>query len=187
VRAIFQAAMGELYRLQSRARAVAAANRLPEAQRATLLGPPHAALLDALQGTPPLLDGVRLHSAFAHAPESRAEVARADLLLDEAAAQVKLLVALGLSPETLGAAAASAGIAPSALRASDAVRAMVASDLRGGGFSLAGAPEAGSALPAEFAQRLDARLADAVASLPDGPERLAARRMAERLRALVLA
>jgi len=186
VRTIFQAAMGELYRLQSRGRAAAQGARLPEATRSTLFGPPLAALIDALHGTPPLIDGVRLHSGQPHAPESRAEIARADLLLDEAAALPKLLAALGLTLPVLGAAATAAGIAPSALRASDALRALIHSDLRGVPFTLADQPEPGSGLPENFAPRLDARLAEGTDSLPPGPERSAARRIADRLRAAVL-
>jgi hypothetical protein len=187
VRTVFQAAMAELYRLQTRARAAAQAARLPESQRTTLFGPPLSSLLEALNRTPPVLDGVRLHSAYRHAPESRAEIARADLLIDEATTLPRLLLGMELTPAILGLAATAAEIAPTALRASDAIAALVRSDLRGVPFSLKELPEPGAPLPEGFAQRLDVRLNQGLDSNPDGPERAAARRLSDRLRSAVLA
>ena len=53
VREIFQAAMGEAYRLQSRARAVQKLSRLPLAQAVTLLDAPLSTLVDALSAVRP--------------------------------------------------------------------------------------------------------------------------------------
>jgi len=128
-----------------------------------------------------------MHTSAPHAPDSRAEVARADLLLDEAAALPKLLEGVGLSVAKLGAAVEEAKVAASSLRATDAIRALVLCDLRGAGFTLADLPESGSPLPVGFVQQLDARLSQAIASVQAGPERAAAGRISERLRALLLA
>jgi hypothetical protein len=63
-------------------------------------------------------------------------------MLDEAEAVVGLLRALGLAPAELGPRAEAAGIAPTALRASDAVRALAAQQLRGDGELKLGEGEA---------------------------------------------
>ena len=62
---------------------------------------------------------------------SRAEVARAEELLTEAETVGALLVALGIGPAALGPLAEAQGVAPTALRASDAIRAVILSELRG--------------------------------------------------------
>jgi len=93
------------------------------------------------------------------APRSRralatsAEVSEADRLLDEAESVVALLRALGLSPAELGPRAEAAGIAPTALRASDAVRALALQRLRGAAeLPLADRP---GAAPDGFERALD--------------------------------
>ncbi len=182
VRSIFQAAMGEAYRLQSRARAIAASARLPQAQSATLFDPPLAEIVDTLaQKRPMLLEPGRRRP---RALGSRADVARAGQLLDEAEATVALLGKLGIPPATLGPLAESAGLGPAALRASDAVRALAEARLQGDSLSLASIA-AGADRPKSplTAQKADELLRDATAAL-DSP---AAGRAAERLRAILAA
>jgi len=87
----------------------------------------------------------------------------------------------------LGRAAEQAGIAPTGLRASDALHARALCDLRGVPFSLAALQEPGSALPEGFAQRLELLLASALESVRPGAALAAAKRMGERLRAAALA
>ena len=182
VRAIFQAAMGESYRLQSRARTIAASARLPQAQSATLLDPPLAEIVDTLAAQRPMLlePGRRRPRALG----SRADAARAGELLDEAEATMALLGKLELSPAILGPLAEAAGLGPAALRASEAVRALAEARLRGEPVSLAaiaaGADRPGSPLAL---QKADELLREATASL-DTP---AARRAAERLRGILAA
>jgi uncharacterized protein DUF6178 len=158
VREIFQAGLSEPYRLQSRARKIAQSARLPQAQAVTLLDPPLGDLVEALQRKRPAWPDPgqpRRQRALA----SRAEVAEADRLLDEAEAVVATLGALGLSPAALGALAEKAGIAPTALRASDALRALALKRVRGDAELPLG-DEAASP-PEGFARALDELLQDA--------------------------
>ncbi len=117
VREIFQTAMGEAYRLQSRARKIAEAARLPQAQSATLLDEPLESAVQALLAQRPVF---REQGQRPRAFASRADLARVSALLDEAEATVALLGALGLSPAALGPKAEEAGLGPAALKASSA-------------------------------------------------------------------
>ncbi len=139
VREIFQTAMGEAYRLQTRARKLAARARLPQAQSATVLDEPLESVVQGLLRQRPLFHepGQRRPHAFA----SRAEVARAEGLLDEAEATLALLSALGLAPAELGPKAEEAGLGPAVVKASVAVRALADCALRGEPFSLRGATD----------------------------------------------
>ena len=188
VRDIFQLAMGQLYRLQTRARAAAAAARLPETQTATVLEPPYALLIDALLATPPALDGVdewakqRVGKVQrSHAPATRREVAAADALLDEAETLGALLGGLGLSAAALRVAADEANLSASAVRASDALRAAALCELRGVPFSMKDLPDRGASHPEGFAARLDVLLEKALAAVP-APQQEAARRLGAALR-----
>ena len=89
-------------------------------------------------------------------------------MLDEAEAAIGILRALGLDPATLGPRAEAAAIAPTALRASDALRALVLQRLRGSAELPLG--EEPGALPEGFAQKLDELLQDVTrgGSSPDG-------------------
>ncbi|HYZ90031.1 MAG TPA: DUF6178 family protein [Myxococcales bacterium] len=130
IREIFQAGLAEPYRLQSRARRIAQSARLPQAQTVTLLDPPLSEMIEALQRKRPVwVDPAAPRRR--RALGSRAEVAQAQQMLDEAEAVVALLRELGLAPAELGPRAEKAGIAPTALRASDAVRALAVQRLRG--------------------------------------------------------
>src|SRR5216684_2403619 len=129
-REIFQAGLAEPYRLQSRARRIAQSARLPQAQNVTLLDPPLAQVVEALQRKRPAWPDPSAPGRR-RALATSAEVAEADRLLDEAESVVALLRALGLSPVELGPRAEAAGIAPTALRASDALRALALQRLRG--------------------------------------------------------
>ena len=182
IRSIFQAAMGEAYRLQSRARAIAASARLPQATSATLLDPPLAEFVDTLARKRPMLHEPGRRRP--RAPGSRADVARADALLDEAEATVALLGKLGIPPAALGPLAEAAGLGAAALRASDAVRALAEAQVEGQPLSLA-AVTAGADRPKSplAVQKADELLRRATAEL-DTP---AAQRAAERLRAIVAA
>lgn len=162
VREIFQAAMGEAYRLQTRARKIAAAARLPQAQSATVLDEPLESTLQALLAERPMWrePGQRRPRAFA----SRAELAHASALLDEAEATLSLLSLLGLSPAVLGPKAEEAGIGPAALKASDAVWALVESGLRSEAFSLARVADDARPRSSGYDQQLNDMLRDAVQS-----------------------
>jgi hypothetical protein len=151
IRGVFQAAMGEAYRLQTRARKIAQAARLPQAQSATLLDEPLESAVQALLKPRPLFHepGQRRPRAFG----SRADVAAAERLLDEAEEEVALLAALGIPPSLLGPRAEEAGLGPAALKASGAVRALVESQLRGEPFALRDTGDA--PLPQGFSQKLD--------------------------------
>jgi len=152
VREIFQAGLSEPYRLQGRARRIAQSARLPQAQNVTLLDPPLSDVIEALQRKRPVWPdpaAPRRRRAFA----SIADVAQAERLLDEAEGVIALLRALGLSPAELGPRAEAAGVAPTALRASDAVRALALQRLRGDA-ELPLAEEPG-ALPEGFPRALD--------------------------------
>ena len=201
VRQIFQAALAELFRLQARARAAARGVRLPQAQTATLLEPPHALLLDALSATPPAVAGLaglepvhgpptagarRGQRPPAHAPSTRAAVAQADALLEEVEAMAHLFAALGLAPAAVGAAAEEASLAPSALRAADVLRALVLCALRSAPFTLQGLPDRGSPQPEGLGARLDALLEEGFAKLSKVANPAAARRIADVLRARVV-
>src|SRR5258708_38616007 len=70
VKQIFQTAMAEVYRLQTRARAAQKKARLPQAQSVTLLDPPLAGALDALAADRPLF--VDADAAVAAGPRQRA-------------------------------------------------------------------------------------------------------------------
>ena len=180
VRQIFQAAMGEAYRLQTRARAVATSARLPQAQSATLLDQPLADLVETLARKRPLFDDPETPKQKPRALSSRAEVARAEALLDEAAAVPLLLSALGLSLTDLGARAEAAGLGPAALHASDVVRAVADRKQRGLDFSLEDLAKDDEVRPSspELAQALDEVLRNATAAIGTP----AAERAAERLR-----
>ena len=130
VREIFQAGLAEPYRLQSRARRIAQSARLPQAQTVTLLDSPLSDAVEALQRKRPVWPDPG-NPRKRRALGTRAEVAQAEGLLDEAEAVVALLRELGIAPAELGARAESAGIAPTALHASDAVRALAVQRLRG--------------------------------------------------------
>jgi hypothetical protein len=129
IREIFQAGLAEPYRLQSRARRIAQSARLPQAQNVTLLDPPLTQVVEALQRKRPAWPDPSAPGRR-RALATSAEVAEADRLLDESESVVALLRALGLSPAELGPRAEAAGIAPTALRASDAVRALALQRLR---------------------------------------------------------
>jgi hypothetical protein len=161
------------------ARGAGAAARLPQAQSATLLDPPLSDVVDALSRTRPefpsnapaygLRPGSGGPGALPAAPRtlralgSRAEVARAEDLLGEAEAMAALLGALGLSPAALGPIAEAQGLLPTAVRASDAVRALVLQELR----SASELPLRESAedrpAPAGFAEKLGELLDGAIA------------------------
>ncbi len=182
VRSIFQAAMGEAYRLQSRARAIAVTARLPQAQSATLLDPPLAEIVDTLAQQRPMLHepGRRRPRALG----SRADLDLAASLLDEAEATVALLEKLDLSPVKLGPLAEAAGLGPAALRASDAVRALAEARLRGEPVSLISVATSGDRPKSLLvAQQADELLTFATASL-NTP---AAQRAAERLKSILKA
>jgi uncharacterized protein DUF6178 len=175
IRSVFQAAMAEAYRLQTRARQIAAQARLPQAQTSTVLDEPLEGAVQALLRQRPEFHepGQRRPRAFA----SRAEVARAEALLDEADATVALLSELRLSPAELGPAAEEAGLGPAVVKASLAVRALAESQLRGEPFSLRGTTdEAAPAMPG-----LKEKLGQMLPAAADGG---AEARAAERLRTL---
>jgi len=160
IRGVFQAGMGEAYRLQSRARKIAASARLPQAQSATVLDEPLESVVQALLRQRPLFHepGQRRPRALG----TRADVAAAEALLDEAEATVALLSALGLSPAELGKKAEDAGLGPAVVKASGALRALVESRLRGEPFSLRAAAEEPKEKPAGLDQKLDELLRSAV-------------------------
>jgi hypothetical protein len=134
IREIFQTAMGEAYRLQARARKLAASLRLPQAQTATVLDEPLETVLQALSRQRPLLHepGKRRPRAFG----SRADVLQAERFLDEAQEVADLLRRLELSPARLGPLAEEAGLGPAVVKASAAVTALVECKLRNEPFSL---------------------------------------------------
>jgi hypothetical protein len=174
IRDVFQAAMGEVYRLQSRARPIAISARLPQAQSATVLDEPLESVVQALLRQRPAFHepGQRRPRAFG----SRADVARAEALLDEAGATVALLSALGLAPADLGPKAEEAGLGPAVVKASVALRALAESKLRGEPFSLRGATDEARPKPEGLDRKLD-ELVSAVVRDDAG------RRAADRLRA----
>jgi len=176
IRSVFQAAMGEAYRLQARARKIAAQARLPQAQSATVLDEPLESVVQALLRAPPTFHepGQRRARAFG----SRAEIARAEALLDEAEATLALLSTLGLSAAQLGPKAEEAGLGPAVVKASLAVRALIASQARGEPFSLRGAADEPGEKPAGFDEKLDQQLRSSVRDD-------VGRRAADRLRSLI--
>ena len=175
IRQLFQTAMGEAYRLQTRARKVAQAARLPQAQSATLLDEPMESAVQALLKPRPLFHepGRRKARAFA----SRADLAAADALLDEAEATVALLEALGIPPAVLGPKADEAGVGAATLKASGAVRALIESQLAGTPLSLQGTGDQDRPLAAGFSQKLDEALQNATAGSRSGPPARAAHRL----------
>lgn len=181
VRDIFQAGLADAYRLQSRARRVAQSARLPQAQTVTLLDPPLSDVVEALQRKRPVwLDPASPRRR--RALGSRADVAQAEQMLDEAEAVVALLRAMGLAPAELGPRAEAAGIAPTALRASDAVRALAAQQLRGGAELKLG--EDASAQPEGLARAVDELLQGATRQVgTDVAERAAGRLLQQVLKA----
>jgi hypothetical protein len=173
IRSVFQAAMGEAYRLQTRARKIAALGRLPQAQSSTVLDEPLESVVQALLRARPAFfePGQRRARAFG----SRAEVGRAEALLDEAEATLALLSKLGLSPALLGPKAEEAGLGPAVVKASLALRALIASQVRGEPFSLRGATDESAEKPPGFDEKLDQLLRNSV-------QDDAGRRAADRLR-----
>jgi hypothetical protein len=182
IRQIFQTAMGEAYRLQARARRAAAGARLPQAQSTTLLDPPLSDVVDALSRLRPVFPDeadVRKRRALAN----RAEVAHAEELLSEAEAVPALLAALELAPSALGPIAEAQGIAPTALHASHAVRALVLKELRGS-TELPLRESAGEhPAPPGFLEKLDELLEGAVGRSGHACASAAARRLREAISA----
>ena len=177
IRAVFQTAMGEAYRLQTRARSIAAQGRLPQAQTATTLDEPLESVVQALSRQRPMFHepGQRRPHALA----SRFEVARVESLLDEAEATFRLLASLGITPAELGRKAEEAGLGPAVVKGSLALRALVESRLRGDAFSLHGATEEPRDRSPAFAEKLDELLR--LETVDD-----AGRRARQRLRALMV-
>jgi Family of unknown function (DUF6178) len=176
VRQIFQAGMGEAYRLQARARRAAAAARLPQAQTATLLDPPLSDAVDALSRMRPEFPDPadwRKRRALG----SRTDVGRAEELLAEAEAVAALLGALDLSPAALGPIAEAQGIAPTALRASDAVRALALKELRGGSELPLRESAGERPSPPGLAEKLAGLLEDGIARSGHPQARQAAQRL----------
>ncbi|HET7788247.1 MAG TPA: DUF6178 family protein [Myxococcales bacterium] len=176
IRSVFQAAVGEGYRLQARARNIAARARLPQAQSATVLDEPLESVVQGLLRARPAFHepGQRRPRALG----SRADVLRAEALLDEAEAELALLAALGIPPAVLGPRAEEAGLGPAAVKASAALRALVETQLRGEPFSLRGAADEPGARAAGFDEKLDELLRGASRSGIDG-------RVSDRLRTML--
>jgi Family of unknown function (DUF6178) len=153
IRGVFQAAMGEAYRLQARARALAASARIPQAQTATLLDEPLESVVQALSRQRPLFQepGQRRPRALG----LRADVARAEALLDEAEATVAILGALHLSPQELGQKAEQEGLGAAVVKGGVALRALIDSQLRGAPFSMRGAMEEGREKPPGFDEKVE--------------------------------
>ena len=180
IRQLFQTAMGEAYRLQTRARKVAQAARLPQAQSATLLDEPMESAVHALLKPRPVFHepGRRRPRAFA----TRADLAAAEALLDEAEATVLLLDALGIPPAVLGPKADEAGVGAATLKASGAVRMLIESQLAGTPLSLRSTGDDHRPPAAGFVQRLDEALQNATA----GSRFEALARAARRIRNLLI-
>jgi Family of unknown function (DUF6178) len=134
VREIFQTAMGEAYKLQTKARKVAAALRLPQAQVTTLLDEPLESALQGMLKIRPVIHepGKRRPRAFG----TRSDLLLAQSYLDEAAQVTALLTKLELTPARLGPLAEEAGLGPAAVKASAAIYCLIESQLRGEPFSL---------------------------------------------------
>jgi hypothetical protein len=177
IREVFQAAMGEAYRLQTRARTIAAQARLPQAQSTTVLDEPLESALQALLKPRPLFHepGQRRPRAFG----SRADVARAAALLDEADAELALLKALEIPPVVLGAKAEEAGLGPAVVKASMALRSLVQSQLDEQPFLL----RAAAGEPAPKPDGFDQKLSDL---LEHAPKTDAGNALTTRLRTLLL-
>ena len=167
IKEIFQAGMGELYTLQTKARQISQAARLPGAKTATVLESPWTDLLAALdRKRPTLLDPAG--KGRTRAPASRADIAAADASLDEAAAVLRILEVLGISPTAIGPAAEAAGLAPSAVRVRDVLLARARADLlglQGVSFGDPGSESGTGPSPEETAARRDALVADAARSI----------------------
>ena len=170
VRQIFQTAMGEAYRLQTRARKIAQAARLPQAQSATLLDEPLESVVQALLKTRPLFHepGKRSPRAFG----SRADIAQAESLLDEAEGTLALLSALGIPPAVLGPRAEEAGLGAAVLKASTAVKSLAEGTPLGDERPLSSAA----------AQKLDELLQNATA----GSRNATVARAAARIRSILI-
>jgi hypothetical protein len=134
VRELFQAGMGEAYKLQTKARKVAAALRLPQAQSTTLLDEPLESGLQALLKVRPLLH--ELGKRRPRALGSRADVLLAQGYLDQAAKVTALLSSLDLAPARLGPLAEATGLGPAAVKAGPAFYALIESQLKNEPFSL---------------------------------------------------
>ncbi len=175
IRQLFQTAMGEAYRLQTRARKVAQAARLPQAQSATLLDEPLESAVQALLKPRPLFHepGKRRPRAFA----TRADVAAVEAMLDEAEAVVALLSALGIPPAVLGPKADEAEVGAAALKASSALRALIESRIAGVPLSLRSVGDENHPLPSGFEQRLDEALQNATGGFPTDTLARAAQRL----------
>jgi hypothetical protein len=176
VRDVFQAAMGEAYRLQARARAVQKKARLPQAQSVTLLDAPLAGLVDALAAMRPRIPD-EAKKGRPRALASLRDIARADAWLDEAESVIGLLEELGKGPAALGPLAEEANLGPAALHVSDVVRGLVEAELRGEPFSLRSLSEARSPKPAGFAQKLNELLEGATRRVGSEPAQRAAARL----------
>ena len=179
IRQLFQTAMGEAYRLQTRARKAAQAARLPQAQSATLLDEPMESLVQALLKPRPMFHeaGRRRPRAFA----TRADLAAADALLDEAEATVLLLTALGIPPAVLGPKADEAGVGAATLKASGAVRMLVEAQLAGTPLSLRSTGDDHRPPTPGFVQKLDEALQNATAASHSRTLARAARRIRDLL------
>jgi len=172
--------MGEAYRLQARARRAAAAARLPQAQTTTLLDPPLSSVVDSLSRLRPSIPDPS-DSRKRRALGNRGEVARAEEMLEEAEAVPALLAALGLAPSALGPVAEAQGVAPTALHASDAVRALALKELRGADeLPLRESVEERPAPPG-FGEKIDALLTGAATRSGHASAAAAARRLREAL------
>jgi hypothetical protein len=102
-------------------------------------------------------------------------VAAAEALLDEAQEELALLDALQIPPHVLGPKAEEAGIGPAALKASDAIYALVESQLRNEPFSLKPAAEEPRRKSPGFAEKLD----EVVRNATGGSRNATARRIGE--------
>ena len=174
VREIFQAALGEAYALQARARRIAASARLPQAQSATLLDEPLESVVQALLQQRPQLHepGQRSRRSFA----SRADLLRASALLDEAETVAAFMAQVGLSPAELGPLAEKAGLGPAALKWSGALRALAEARLSGTPLALEILSREAAAPPDGLAQKLDELLAPAPRQAADRLKAQALRR-----------
>ena len=179
IRQLFQTAMGEAYRLQTRARKVAQAARLPQAQSATLLDEPMESVVQALLKPRPVFHevGRRRPRAFA----SRADLLAAEALLDEAEATVALLTALGIPPAVLGPKADEAGVGAATLKASAAVRMLIESQLAGTPLSLRTTGDDHRIPGPAFVQTLDEAMQNATAGSRSETLARAARRIRDLL------
>jgi hypothetical protein len=178
IRQIFQSGMGEAYRLQARARRAAAAARLPQAQTATLLDPPLSHLVDSLSRVRPSIPDPA-DPRKRRALGGRAEVARVDEMLGEAEAIPALLGALGIVLSALGPMAEAQGVAPTALHASDVLRALAIKELRSASELPLRESVDERPAPPGFAEKIDALLDGAAMHAGHKSAAAAARRLRE--------